>query len=312
MSITWGEIKEETLQKIASYSIKGVVIPVTDGNNKDYALAMAAAADAAQLDILRYKPIISCYQVTQFKPSVLEPSFHDTVKHYNEDLIYEFSSGKGYYFEVSNPATVYIESLNGLTIYTTITNTLANIFTPHKGVMDGFRIRFSGSYPYSIRNLGVFEHTYQTAPDYVPYNKYDIKALVKESTVERFIRFANKMLAYEGSFTEGKSYIEGHPSFISPDGHTIRIDYEDEGQFDVYYHRKPTQITTSTADNFVPEVWAETIPLMPLYIASVVFKDDDASISQTLYNEFAEKLNEIGVILPSGSAEYISTTGWTE
>ena len=307
---TWAEIKEDTLKRIYSYSRKGVAIPATDGNQKDYLLALPNAAEAAQIYIARYKPVVSLYSFTQSIPNVCSGSFFDTVHHLNEDLTYTFADGKGYYFEVDNAATVYIESVDGETVYTTITNTVAGIFTAHRGIRDGFRIRFSGNYPYSIRHLGVFSNTYNTAPNYAPYNQYDIRALVAEENIDRFIKFDNKMLAYQGSFESGEAYMQGHPNFVSPDLHTVIIPYDDEGQFDIYYHRRPMPITVDTDDAFVPEIWEDTIFLMPMYMASYVYRNEDPTIAAVLYNEFVQALQETPFGSPGGYARYVSTKGW--
>ena len=63
--MTWKEIRDECLKLMYSYSKKGSVIPQTDGNLKDYTLAMPGAANIALYDIARVLPDIRKYTAVQ-------------------------------------------------------------------------------------------------------------------------------------------------------------------------------------------------------------------------------------------------------
>lgn len=64
-AMTWKEIRDECLKLMYSYSKKGSVVPASDGNLKDYILAMPGAANIALYDIARALPDIRKYTVEQ-------------------------------------------------------------------------------------------------------------------------------------------------------------------------------------------------------------------------------------------------------
>ena len=129
--------------------------------------------------------------------------------------------------------------------------------------------------------------------------EYDIRELTRQDGKVVFMRFADK-------YTE-----DGVPCAILADGHTLWVDGAFEGTFNVYYHAAPNEITVGTADDYVVELPPGAANLVPLCMASSLYKDDDASISSMLWNEYAQRLealwNDAG---RAGRAEYICTTGW--
>lgn len=199
--MTWKEIRDECLKLMYSYSKKGSVISATDGNLKDYTLAMPGAANIALYDIARALPDIRKYTVLQEE----------------RETAYE----------------------------------------------------------------------------------YDLRELTREDGKVTFMRFADK---YANSSI---------PCTILPDGHTLWVDGMFEGEFNVYYHAAPKEFTNNTPDDYIPELPPGAVNLIPICMASSLFKDDDASISSMLWNEYAQRLEALwSDTARAGNAQYVCTTGW--
>ena len=117
---------------------------------------------------------------SSFMESLLFDEFNDPADISTTQCV----GGQAYYFEVDNPATIYIEEeVSGTwTLRDTITVPESVVsFTAYKGVIplastsNSVRMRFSGSYPYNIRNRAFFANLFASAskvPDYTPYVTY--------------------------------------------------------------------------------------------------------------------------------------------
>lgn len=129
--------------------------------------------------------------------------------------------------------------------------------------------------------------------------EYDLRELTRKDGQVTFMRFAD-------------DYVDsGVPCAILPDGHTLWVDGAFEGTFNVYYHAAPEEFTGSTPDDYVPELPPGAVNLIPVCMASSLFKDDDASLSSMLWNEYAQRLEALwSDTVRAGKAEYICTTGW--
>ena len=64
-------------------------------------------------------------------------------------------------------------------------------------------------------------------------------------------------------------------------------------------------------DDYEPGLPPGAANLIPVCMASSLFKDDDASISSMLWNEYAQRLEALwSDAARAGKAEYVCTTGW--
>lgn len=76
---------------------------------------------------------------------------------------------------------------------------------------------------------------------------------------------------------------------------------------------EPVQLTATTEDDFTIPLPKECCDILPLYIASQLYKDDDISMSTIWRNEFNVALEAIAAQAAesgSGSGEFESVTGW--
>jgi len=86
------------------------------------------------------------------------------------------------------------------------------------------------------------------------------------------------------------------------------------GTVTVWYDAYPTAITKDTADSYVLELAPESVALLPLYIASELYKDDDIGVATQYRNEF-EAGREALLARPrrspfGASGSFRSVKGW--
>lgn len=76
-------------------------------------------------------------------------------------------------------------------------------------------------------------------------------------------------------------------------GRYLTCDGTIKGTWTVYYNSYPQIITSSTPDETVMNLDPEMGVLLPLYIVSQLYKDDDISISTVYRNEFEAGLDDL-------------------
>lgn len=80
------------------------------------------------------------------------------------------------------------------------------------------------------------------------------------------------------------------------------------GSYLLEYQNYPTKITNETLDTEEIELEKETAALIPLYIASQLYKDDDIAIATTYRNEFEAAVENTFKIIDD--LKFVSKTGW--
>lgn len=284
------EIKDKSLSLMAEYSIDGVEISAAE--NADYLNRMNRFADIAQKEISQVKKINAVFSISQnpIKSQLGLLQGFEIKQHLTTDIIDEQVGTKSYYFEVDNIATIYIEesTVNGWVVLETILNTVKRQFTAYKGLIvasspsNKIRIRYSGIYPYNIRNRAMYEYSFPTASDvidYRPYVKYQVPSdfmeiqKVMETSDPRVYR---SMIDY---------YWEGRNTFV--------VNYYYHGSFDIHYYRYPVTITQSTIDTYELEVDVQAQEAIPFFVASRCLMDENPTLAIQLMNEYQTKLSRL-------------------
>ena len=80
------------------------------------------------------------------------------------------------------------------------------------------------------------------------------------------------------------------------------------GNYLLEYQNYPIKITNETLDTEEIELEKETAALIPLYIASQLYKDDDIAIATTYRNEFEAAVENTFKIIDD--LKFVSKTGW--
>lgn len=317
MSTTWKDIKLATLQKM--FSSNGTTIQV-DSSTQEYIYSMPQAAnEGLQLLSTAGKFIIKPYVINNYP-------CHNILgeKYTNERYITDHSVkaiAHSYYFEIMGKVTctMTIEAQDEESEPVVI-----NIHTPDeteivskhkysvfKGVIPNdndklVTIEFQSDFPYNLRNMCFYAEKFaedSDVPDYQEYMRFDMKELIDDF--------------YQLSETDIYLERDGRPSYLAASNYyqeadkTLVIPRSDTGVYTVYYKAYPGEITLSTPDDYDMSLDPEVAAILPLYMASQLYKDDDNAIATVYRNEFEvarESLSQKANV--SKREEFISESGW--
>jgi hypothetical protein len=311
MGKTWADIKNETLQKMFSYSNGGAV---TTAGNEDYILAMPAVANYALRDLASVcRPIHRVYSLSHNPvPNMLGDTSvqWETVRSTGADISYTADDPKAFYYEVDGPCTVLLEQVTGdasLTIQT-YENAVKGKFTAFSGLVPlagTIRLRFLGGMTYNLRNVAFYASPFAAVEDIPPYTRYDrynLRSLIGPT----FMRLSPNAVMVTG---QGQHRVANEYRWEPND--TLVIDHYTVGQYDIFYEAYPTEITEDTDDAFEPELAAEALDMVPLYMASQLYMDDDVGKATDWLNQYNARRAELsGDQDVHGSVEWTSESGW--
>ena len=160
--------------------------------------------------------------------------------------------------------------------------------------------------PISITNMCFYGVEFLTDADVPQYEKYiNIKM---DDVVSDFYQLAPAELYDIG--TSGNDYIVADKYFQEADK-TLVIPRSERGIFRIHYRAYPQQITLDTADDTELALDPEVAALVPIYMASELYKDDDNAIATVYRNEFEvgrEALSQ-GALIPK-KEKFVPSSGW--
>lgn len=305
---TWLDVKIATLQKI--FAINSDTLE-ENTSTLPYIKSMPQAAnEALQLLSTAGKYITKSLEITQNPITNILPMplyLMEIYSHTTLDARYSAVGAKAYYFEVDNTATIEI-SVDGVVIKT-ISNTVKGKFTAHKGIITNplgktVEIAFRGTYPYSYRNIALYDVNFESDNDvwdFVSEKRYELKTLVNDF-------YKLKDIVYQSGFN--KVRYKKTSNFHTEGDSTLVLGGLNKGSWKVTYYAYPQQITKTTADTVELSLDPEVVVLLPLYMASQLYKDDDIGLSTLWRNEFETARAELRPNTDSGTVEFTSESGW--
>ena len=90
-----------------------------------------------------------------------------------------------------------------------------------------------------------------------------------------------------------------------------KIWFASPGEYQVYYFARPKPLLEDTPDDFVLPLEEDMAVLLPLYVASQLYKDDDGQISTSYRNEFEAALAALGGAKRQyGHEQFYDKAGW--
>lgn len=303
---TWLDIKDASLRKM--YAISGLDIKM-DSNTKEYLYAMPAACNEA----LQMLATVGKF-LRGKKTFIIEPVANllsDTKKDFElDDSSLEFTAegAKSYYFRATKGVTAKIFVGENLASFIECED---ENYSPYKGLIENadremVTIKFECLYPAHIANIALYASTYASEVD-VPVN-------------EAFIRYNLKaILPNFYQIIPGEVYREydGKPAYIAANEYTVEADdtivfrADRPGIYTVYYKMYSEPITQATEDDYEMMLDPEVAAIIPLYIASQLYKDDDNGIATTYRNEFETAFDRLrqNVEIPR-KEEFFGESGW--
>ena len=124
-----------------------------------------------------------------------------------------------------------------------------------------------------------------------------------EEMVDDFYQFYPEVYYTEGVRERaGDYYTEAHSVFSIPNNKN--------GVYTVYYYAYPEEITSLTSDDYELTSPKEVVAILPLYMASQLYKEDDNGIATSLRNEFEVALDRITFKNPMHKIEAYRESGW--
>lgn len=321
---TWKDIKLATLQKM--FSSNGTTISA-DSSTAEYIYAMPQAAnEALQLLATAGKFIVKTHEIV-LKPCANLIGDAAGFKNYSisgaEDVL-TFAGSKCHsiYLRIQGHATVtisypYVENEEELE-YSESIEINSQGYQTVKRILDNpdnntVTVTISSDYPANVKNVALyaekFEVTYDeednpvydSVPDYERFIKYHMDKIVDD-----FYQLYE--IYYEG---ESKPYYLQVSSYYQEADKTLVLQRSEPGTYTVYYKAYPQQITLETSDDYELSLDPEVATLLPLYMASQLYKDDDNSISTVYRNEFEVAFDRLSQKANAPhKEEFVSESGW--
>lgn len=300
---TWKDIKLATLQKM--YAADGAEI-VEDESTKDYIAGMPYAAnEGLQRLSTAGKFIVKAISINHMPSKNLVPE--QTAVALNDGSSFTFSADgvKSFYFQYSGIGKAYITggdeeteiSIDSYGSFTEIRGNYPNVSG------NKVTIRFESDYPATVKNLAMYDATFPEdengakVPEYGRYIKYDLKELATD-----FYNLFDNSINYE----DGNIYLNTTDYYRESD-HILILPSNRPGMYTIYYHAYPVQITEETEDDYVLPIDPDVAVLLPLYMASQLYMDDDLAIATTLRNQFEVGLDSlVNTSHYSGKEKFVS------
>lgn len=327
--ITWKDIKYTTLQKMFSITGSSTNIP-NDSATMEYVNAMPAAANEA-LELLSTsgKFIIKEYQYVNYPVDNLLGKTFETFTVVNDTLEFSHGDAKSYYIKISgkpDSAKLYCgETLvkdfypapaadeEDTTDYNKFNVFKGNIEFPEVTVEEGEeqpdltpRIVITATSPVVVMNPCFYPCVYKddiSVPQYEQYIKIKMSDVLTD-----FYQIAPAEIYDLG--VGGSNYIVADSYFQEADK-TLVIQRDKPGIYVIHYRAYPQMITLATPDDEELALDPEVAALIPLYMASQLYKDDDNAIATVYRNEFEvgrEALSN-GPMLPKRE-KFVTSSGW--
>lgn len=286
MSYTWKDIKLITLQKM--YAANGSEI-VNDESTKDYIAGMPYAANEGLQRLLTAgKFLTKSISLNHMPAKNLVPEQKAVALTDARNVTFTADGAKSFYFKYSGDGTVTI-----VTDSVTTTGELKSFgkYSEFRGNLENdtngkVTFTFTSDYPATVKDIALYDTyfpTDETVPEYGRYVKYDLKSLADD-----FYNLYDNSICYENS----GQYLNTTDYYRESD-HLLILPSNKAGMYTIWYHAYPTQITEETTDDFVLAIDPDVAVLLPLYMASQLYMDDDLAISTTLRNQFEVGLESL-------------------
>ena len=302
---TWYDLKLATLQKmfaadediIADESTLGYIAAMPHCANEGLALLATAGKFVTKSVKIAQRDI----------KNLLADSEANAIHEFTDSYSFSADKGQSYYFECAGvgTCTIFVDDTQVESIE--IDNSGYEVVKGLISNADGkpVKIVVSTSYPMGIKNTAIYAENFPEADKVVPFSnkvKYDMQALAPD-----FYMIDPQGIYFEGAY---QTYLQT-TDFYQEGTKTLVLDRDMIGNFTIYYRAYPEQITSETEDEYELPIDPEVYALLPLYMASQLYKDDDNGIATAYRNEF-----EVGFERLVNSAnlsaleQFTSESGW--
>ena len=303
--MTWKDIKLATIQKM--FSADGSSIP-SDDSTRDYLAAMPYAANEGILMLSTAgKFLVKSFSISVNPIRNLIGNMGDRIhSQVNGSINFEAENVHSFYYEVTGRCTATIV-IDDETVYEEIIDGL-NTYKAYRGLLENADgkvavLTFTSDYPFAVKNVALYEAKYledSEVPEYAEKVRFKVTDIVDD--------FHNiNSIYFEGN---NPRYVKTDEVFQEGDK-VLVFDRETAGNYIIYYNALPKTIDITTEDDYELPLDKEVATILPLYMASQLYKDDDVAIATQYRNEFEVAFERLQDAAPSGKAEMLtSESGW--
>ena len=317
--ITWKDIKYTTLQKMFSITGSATTIP-NDSATMEYINAMPAACnEALQLLSTAGKFIIKEFQYANYPFDNLLGKNFKMYSVVNDTLTFAKQGAKSYYFKIMGLPTsckLYVGTHEVKDFYPEDNEIDTRQFTTFKGNItyptleegedDTVSLVIETLYPVNIQNVCFYGVNFETDADVPQYEEYI--RIKMDDVLTDFYQLAPAELYNLGD--SGNGYIVANDYFQEADK-TLVVPRDKTGIYLIHYRAYPQHITLETEDDYEMSIDPEVAALLPLYMASQIYKDDDLGIATQYRNEFEVGRDALsqGALIPK-KEKFVTSSGW--
>lgn len=322
MAITWKDIKYTTLQKMFSISGNATTIP-NDSASMEYVNAMPQACnEALQLLATAGKFIIKEFQYVNYPFENMLGKEFKTYTIVNDSMTFSMLGAMSYYFKIMGKPTsckLYVGEEEVIDFYPEDNEINTKQFTTFKGnitypeVTEGeeepdltVKLVVVAKSPVILKNVCFYDCEFESDKDVPQYEKYiNIKM---DDVLDDFYQLAPAELYDLGE--DGNDYIVANDYFQEADK-TLVIPREKEGIFKIHYRAYPQRLTLTTPDDYEMALDPEVADLLPLYMASQIYMDDDLSVATSYRNYFEVGRDALSqdALIPK-KEKFKTSSGW--
>ena len=254
------------------------------------------AAKRALLQVATVRPAVKALSInhTPLENVATRESFTPILK--RDELIIEGNGAKAFYFEADGNGHAYAEAnvdgdfrmcddleLNGNRSY----KAYRGFFKIGSNFVNAqVRLRFTGDFAYSVRNIGLYKDIYsaekEDIPAYEPFTRYDISALADD-----FLALTSPPVL------EDENHAPLNGGYDIEDGRVILLPYGKGGCYKVLYKRLPNTVEyekKADEDTRRIDVDEDLAVLLPNLVAAYLLAEDEPNLAEyylTLYQQQA-------------------------
>ena len=327
--ITWRDIKYTTLQKMFSITGSQTSIP-NDSATMEYVNAMPQACnEALQLLSTAGKFIIKEFQyINNPIENMLGKDLFKTYSVVNDSLSFSAEGALSYYFQIiGQPISCKLfvgntevknffpeyelpvedrEDIDYKTFRVMKGNVEYPTWTDEEEPSNVVRLEVVTRTPVTLMNVCFYDVPFNSDDEVPPYERF-IRIKMTD-VVDDFYQLAPAELYDLG--LSGSQYIVANRYFQEADK-TLVIERSRPGIYVIHYRAYPQQITLETTDDTELALDPEVAALIPLYMASQLYKDDDNAIATVYRNEFEVGRDALsqGPVIPKRE-KFVTSSGW--
>jgi hypothetical protein len=231
-----------------------------------------------------------------------------------DDLCFEAEDAKAYYFEADGNGTAFLEKYDNTSKSWTKfageelrSNRKYKAYSNLISVEGRVRIRFTGEFFYSVRNVALYKHLYSNnrddIPSYEPYTRYDMHKLTDD-----FLTFNDPPVVVSDEYAQLNQGYEIESNSI------LLLPYNKAGAYKVIYKRRPHPIQNSgmnATDETRIDLDEELCYLLPNLVAAYIWAEDEPSLSEYYLSLYRERAAEIvSTTKNTAPVIYKSCNGW--